>query len=128
MINERKNSLDGGPRSNAAGPRANADRTGTNCVFTGGRLFHIGTTSNLCEPDDRRLLLEEAPQSSLLEGPQSLAPQSKARHVWTGEPVERDAAYFRRAEFSGETSRGDTAAATWIFRGDGSRRRRGYHA
>ena len=35
--------------------------------------------------------------------------------------------YFRRAEIP-QTGRGDAAAATWMFRGDGSRRRRGYDA
>ena len=35
------------------------------------------------------------------------------------------AAYVRRAD-TPQTGRGDAAATTWIFRGDGSRRRRGY--
>ena len=34
-------------------------------------------------------------------------------------------AYVRRADIPWETGRGDAACATWIFRGDESRRRRG---
>ena len=40
--------------------------------------------------------------------------------------VDRDPTYFRRADIS-QTGRGDDAAATWIFRGGGSRRRRRGH-
>ena len=35
-----------------------------------------------------------------------------------------ETAYFRRADIA-KTGRGDAVAATWIFRGDKSRRRRG---
>ena len=48
----------------------------------------------------------------------------QARKVWL--PTRTLATYFCRVEMS-PMNRGDAAAATWIFRGDESRRRRRCH-